>query len=1150
MKSIMRTKLLIVSLVLIFKTIFFPTVLVYAQAQEFSLNPTLNNIVPPSPNVSALMKFGAIPVSPSTGIPSISIPIYDFKSAGSGLKLAVSLDYHAGGVKVSEVGSNTGIGWVLNAGGAISRTLRGVFDELPAVGFINQSKLPNSLIEGNSPTAELDRPFVKIYANQLDGQPDIFNFSMNGRTGSFMYGKNGDFLMVNLQQMKVEKVIEYVNPEPGIGGRQMITKFILTDEEGFRYFFESYELTSNYSLQGVASRDYTSSWYLTKQVAPGNTDSIVYTYEPNNIAVYTVGRSAYSMEGVPVNGGFSHKEGTGLTSMSVLGQRLKSIKLPDGVTLDFEYKSEERTDLKGDHLLNKVTISYGAEKRGYYFIQDYSLNRATLKKVIPFNGVSEVQMPPYQFEYDIPLPDRLSFQQDHWGYYNNNTGGLIPEEIFPGKLETFYKLYGGNRDTDSVKVLAGSLRKVIYPTGGYTVFEMEPNKAYSNWLDQKFVTTEPGLNVEHRSASAYVATTDPYKSDYAVIAFNGLANTTTNFKITAPTSGTCNSNCKVILEMYAPNGSLLGTRELLYDNNAGVSVSFSLVNLVKGDYKFVFYTSGLTGFSTYVNVEWDEIIDPKPVTVIYEHKQPFVGGLRVKSITDYTSSGGQPINKKSFEYLTDDNVRSSGSLGVAPRYSFSAFYTYRLSGLPAGGSEDYATASPNNYISRSSSPVYDLTYTNGSPVTYNRVVERQQNNGRIERYFTSFYEASPIVEQGVPFIPTDYKPWLYGLQTKEVIYDENNRLLKKTENEYEYQEDKYFQDPVRMENFRAVSLAPVKYYYTNVSKDPQYYYWDYTQSPPLYYLYKDFYPAAGRANMMRQTAYTYDQAGNELKTETGSVFDLKKYYLKSSWNINSTNDTVKTTMNYPPDLTTGTDAGIYQAMIQRNIINVPVEKRLFVGGKPRGFTKTNYYSPFAGIYVPGNVQFQKESYPIETRITYSSYDEQGRVLTVKRDDGPSHAYKWGYNKQYVVAECTNALAEECFYTGFEEEGSIGNAHTGTKAYNGTYTTSDKLKPGLNGKKYIISYWSYTGGKWNFSGNLDYTGQVLTGTIDDVRIHPVDAQMTTYTYHPMYGTTTVTDIRGITTFYDYDVAGRLRTIRNHLGEIQKVFDYQYQQSLTK
>jgi hypothetical protein len=93
----------------------------------FSQNSQLKNVIPPSPNVASLGKYGDIPVSLYTGIPNISIPLYDINNGN--LDLRVSVSYHSGGVRVEEVASSVGLGWTLNAGGIIGRNVRGLQDE-------------------------------------------------------------------------------------------------------------------------------------------------------------------------------------------------------------------------------------------------------------------------------------------------------------------------------------------------------------------------------------------------------------------------------------------------------------------------------------------------------------------------------------------------------------------------------------------------------------------------------------------------------------------------------------------------------------------------------------------------------------------------------------------------------------------------------------------------------------------------------------------------------------------------------------------------------------------------------------------------------------------------------------------------------------
>src|SRR5690349_2361229 len=79
----------------------------------------VKRIVPPTPNATALGVYGAVPVSLHTGIPNISIPLYQM--SGTDIQLPIELTYHASGVKVEQMASWVGLGWALNAGGVVTR---------------------------------------------------------------------------------------------------------------------------------------------------------------------------------------------------------------------------------------------------------------------------------------------------------------------------------------------------------------------------------------------------------------------------------------------------------------------------------------------------------------------------------------------------------------------------------------------------------------------------------------------------------------------------------------------------------------------------------------------------------------------------------------------------------------------------------------------------------------------------------------------------------------------------------------------------------------------------------------------------------------------------------------------------------------------
>ncbi|MNL61593.1 hypothetical protein D3C87_1855390 [compost metagenome] len=65
-------------------------------------------------------------------------------------------------------------------------------------------------------------------------------------------------------------------------------------------------------------------------------------------------------------------------------------------------------------------------------------------------------------------------------------------------------------------------------------------------------------------------------------------------------------------------------------------------------------------------------------------------------------------------------------------------------------------------------------------------------------------------------------------------------------------------------------------------------------------------------------------------------------------------------------------------------------------------------------------------------------------------------------------------------------------------------------------------------------------------MDDIRVYPFDAQMTSYTYDPLVGMTSATDVKGQTAFYEYDEFGRLKYIKDADGFILKDHTYNYKQ----
>ncbi|MEO1519025.1 MAG: hypothetical protein AAFV95_28690, partial [Bacteroidota bacterium] len=82
--------------------------------QSQPVNKLIGDVVMPAPNAASLGKYGDVPVSYYTGVPNIGVPIHTLQEGP--LSLPISLNYHAGGVKVAEMASWVGLGWSLSAG--------------------------------------------------------------------------------------------------------------------------------------------------------------------------------------------------------------------------------------------------------------------------------------------------------------------------------------------------------------------------------------------------------------------------------------------------------------------------------------------------------------------------------------------------------------------------------------------------------------------------------------------------------------------------------------------------------------------------------------------------------------------------------------------------------------------------------------------------------------------------------------------------------------------------------------------------------------------------------------------------------------------------------------------------------------------------
>lgn len=242
------------------KSIFFLIVGLVSQsklnAQASFAELENNKIIYPSPTAASLGKYGEYPVSLYNGLVNIGRDIVTVKSGR--LALDVSLSYHASGNKPSDIPGWVGLGFSLNAGGVITRTIRDLPDD-----FMYGFYASNTSVQyfWNN---DLTNFFDYYNSGTIDPRSDVYQFNFCGKTGEFVFDWDRN---IHFKQ-KVPFKVEVLGGPGGFGG------FLITTDDGTIYRFDQAE-HSDFNFSAIDHP--ASSWYLTK-ISNLSGDSIVLKY--------------------------------------------------------------------------------------------------------------------------------------------------------------------------------------------------------------------------------------------------------------------------------------------------------------------------------------------------------------------------------------------------------------------------------------------------------------------------------------------------------------------------------------------------------------------------------------------------------------------------------------------------------------------------------------------------------------------------------------------------------------------------------------------------------------------------------------------------------------------------------------------------------
>lgn len=361
-----------------------------------------------------------------------------------------------------------------------------------------------------------------------------------------------------------------------------------------------------------------------------------------------------------------------------------------------------------------------------------------------------------------------------------------------------------------------------------------------------------------------------------------------------------------------------------------------------------------------------------------------------------------------------------------------------------------------------------------------------------------------------PYVPIFDNSWKRGVESQRNYYRENGTLVKSEAYDY---------------SRKLLNVVP------------GYMVYDLNPATSLAYFWAVYGVPGGQILLNSKTETTYDANGqNPVNNITNYYYDNPAHLQASRVEtIRSDSKKEVTQTSYPLDYLAGTT--FIDNMVNSHLVDYPVEQ---VSYQDDGINKkilsgtTTYYQGGNGLIDhantllktgnldAGSYKFSNRAIGVvpsdattgigflpdsryELRLKFYGYDNQGNLKNVGKTAGTKINFVWGYGGQYPIAQVINA----------------------------DYSTIETLLGGATAVQ-------------NFRNITNPTDAAVNTFLASLRI-PANlpgAQMTTYTYKPLVGITSVTDAKGQTTYYEYDSFQRLQNVKDQYGNILKNYCYNY------